>query len=189
MKYIITGLHSSGKQELCAMLQDAGVKCGKLFTNDPVSDIRYEMYSNEDITSIFENKAYVFIKEHDEMSPNSYEGLSLYEWDNNDVFLLSPDQFNSLNVSALDNDICVIWLDNNTATRRARYDEERRDYDWALQESVETRNIDDFIKTIYNTKKMQVVYFNNEDLTRVFGVIQVMLKHPDTVSIFSSTFN
>lgn len=187
MKYVVVGLHGSGKQELYSILKGS-LRCGKLFTNDMTSDIRYEVYSNDDVTSIFENKAYVFIKEHDEMSPNSYEGLSLYEWDNNDIFFLSPDQFSAMSAAALDTDITVIWLDSNTAARRQRYNDERRDYDWSLRESVENRNIDDFIHTIYNTKTIRVVYFNNEDTARVGAVIRVMMMHPDTVSIFSESF-
>lgn len=189
MKYIVIGLHGSGKQELYDMFKHAGLHCGRLFTNDTVFDNRYESYSNEEIADIFENKAYMFIKECDEMNPNSYEGLSLYEWDNNDVFVLSPDQMVSIPQQAFNDDVCIVWMDNNRAHRHERYDEERRSYDWSQREHVETRNIDDFIKMIYNNKWMSVIYFNNEDIERVYAVVTAVVRHSDLVSLFTKHFN
>ena len=90
MKHIVVGMHSSGKQELFDLLDRQNIRCGKLFSNINLSDIRYDFYSDADLVELFENKAYIFMKEVDDYTRNSYEGLSLYEYDNNDVFILSP---------------------------------------------------------------------------------------------------
>ena len=100
MKYIAVGMHSSGKQELFDLLTKQQIKCGKLFSNATINDIRYDFFTDKDVLSIFENKAYMFIKEQDEFSRESYEGLSLYEYDNNDVFILSPSQFVAIPVQS-----------------------------------------------------------------------------------------
>ena len=108
MKYIIVGMHSSGKQELFELLSKQDIACGKLFSNVNINDIRYDFFSDTDLIEIFENKAYLFMKEIDDYSRNSYEGLSLYEFDNNDVFLLSPDQFTAIPQQFFQDDICLV---------------------------------------------------------------------------------
>ena len=63
MKYIITGLHSSGKQEIITELVRLNIKCGKLFSNidNPSNKLynseNFELYSDKDISDIFENNA------------------------------------------------------------------------------------------------------------------------------------
>ena len=37
MKYIIIGMHGSGKQEVVDILRDNGIRCGRLFTNLDIS--------------------------------------------------------------------------------------------------------------------------------------------------------
>ena len=116
MKYFITGLHSSGKQEVLDILSSQNIRCGKLFSNieSPSTDIynsfNYELFTNIDINDIFENNAYVFIKDvqQDDTVGTFYEGLSKYAFDNNDVFVLSPDEIISIPNTFPSDDICII---------------------------------------------------------------------------------
>lgn len=188
MKYIAVGMHSSGKQELFDLLTKQQIKCGKLFSNATINDIRYDFFTDKDVLSIFENKAYMFIKEQDEFSRESYEGLSLYEYDNNDVFILSPSQFIAIPVQSFSEDVCIIWLDNSKNNRKQRYEEERRTYNFNDQEEIERRDIDDFIKTIYSTKNFHVLYFSNEDIGRVSSIIYALVKYPELIEKFEKTF-
>ena len=55
MKHIVVGMHSSGKQELFDLLDRQNIRCGKLFSNINLSDIRYDFYSDADLVELFEN--------------------------------------------------------------------------------------------------------------------------------------
>ena len=96
MKYIIIGMHCSGKQEVADILENNGVRCGRLFTNldnpsapNIYNGSNYEQYTSKDINDIFENNAYVFMQEFpfgEETNISAYkyyEGLSLYAFENN----------------------------------------------------------------------------------------------------------
>jgi len=188
MKYFIVGMHGSGKQELFDILDKQNIPCGKLFSNVNINDIRYDFFSDTDLVEIFENKAYLFMKEIDDYSRNSYEGLSLYEYDNNKVFLLSPDQFVAIPQQFFSEDICLVWLDDNKSVRKQRYEDEKRTYNFNEKEEFERRDLDEFIKTIYNNKVFHVLYFTNEDVARVGSIVYACVKYPDLVSNFEKTF-
>ena len=188
MKYIIVGMHSSGKQELFELLSKQDIACGKLFSNVNINDIRYDFFSDTDLIEIFENKAYLFMKEIDDYSRNSYEGLSLYEFDNNDVFLLSPDQFAAIPQQFFQDDICLVWLDDSKGIRKQRYDDEKRSYNFSEREEFERRDLEEFIKIIYNNKKFHVLYFTNEDIARISSVVYACVKYPDLVFNFEKTY-
>ena len=190
MKYIIVGLHSSGKQEVLDALTKDGIECGRLFTNADLSDPRYDFYTDEDVRTIFENNAYVFIKDLGTSSKiNCYEGLSLNEFDYNDVFALTPDQFNSIPLVPLKDEVCFIWMDCNDSARRTRYQEEKRQYNFNKQDKVEKTRLSDFIKNIYNFPKSHLLYFFNEDPQRVAAIVYALVKHPELLSIFEKKFN
>ena len=188
MKYFIVGMHSSGKQELFEILNKQHIGCGKLFSNVNISDIRYDFFSDTDLIEIFENKAYIFMKEVDDFSRNSYEGLSLYEYDNNDVFLLSPDQFTAIPQQFFTDDVCLIWLDDSKGVRKQRYEDEKRSYNFNEREEFERRDLDEFIKTIYNNKHFHVIYFTNEDVARVGSIVYALVKFPELITNFEKTF-
>lgn len=189
MKYIIVGLHSSGKQEVIDTLQEEGISCGRLFTNADLIDDRYDFFTDDDIRDIFENKAYIFIKELEtESMINCYEGLSFYEFDNNDVFAMSPDQVNAIPSQSLRDEVCFIWMDCSDTQRLNRYKEEKRSYNWSKQEEIEKRNINDFIKNIYNTQRSHLLYFVNEDPQRVAAIIYSLVKYPDLLTIFEKKY-
>lgn len=188
MKCIVVGMHCSGKQELFDILTKQNVKCGKLFSNSTINDIRYDFFTDKDVLGIFENRAYMFIKELEEYSRESYEGLSLYEYDNNDVFILSPSQFMSIPIQMFNDDVCLVWMDNSKNNRKERFDEERRSYTFLEVENAEQREMPDFIKTIYGNKKFHVIYFSNEDIGRISSVVYALTKYNDLVENFEKTF-
>lgn len=199
MKFFIVGLHCSGKQEVLDILERNGINCGKQFSNieEPSPSIynsyNYELYSMKDINEIFENNAYIFINELDGLfNINSYkyfEGLSKYEFDNNEVFTISPDQLLHISPSAIKEDVCFVWMDNNTTDRLNRYKREKREYGFTSKDLVEKRDIDTFSKTIYNFNNSNVLYFTNEEPCRVAAIVYSLIKHPDLMSIFVDNFN
>ena len=199
MKYFIIGLHSSGKQEVVDVLEKLGVRCGKLFSNidSPSEEVynshNYELYNSTDINEIFENKAYVFMNELESKGNINaykyYEGLSLYSFDNNDVFVLSPDQLISIPSKFLDdNDICYVWMDGNRFSRLNRYYSEKRTYSFADREMLERQFDADFVKTMYSNNRKKI-YFNAEDPRRVAIVLYTLIKDPDLLDLYTKFFN
>ncbi len=199
MKYFIVGLHSIGKQEVINRLEKMGIKCGKLFSNietptpEQYNSYNYELYSNEDIHDVFENNAYVFIQELprtnlDFDTNKYYEGLSKYTLDQNDVFVLSPDQLLSVIPNTLDKDICFVWMDGTKSRRISRYRSEHRSYSYQDRESQECRDLSSFVKALY-AYNVPVLYFMEEEPQRVASIIYTTITHPDTFDMFVKNFN
>lgn len=198
MKFLIVGLHCCGKQEVLDALNDMGVRCGRLFSNidNPSPDIynsfNYDIFTTREIDEIFENNAYIFINELDKSSNvNSYkyfEGLTKYEFDNNDVFALSPNQFLSISPSAIKDDVCYIWLDSDKDGRISRYKKEKRTYSFSGREEIEKRDLDYFVKTLYNGNS-NILYFIKEDPVRVATIIYTLINHPELVELYAKNFN
>lgn len=196
MKFIIVGLHASGKQEVLDALEQKGVSCGRLFSNIEEADstiynsYNYELYSTSEVRNIFENNAYIFLHAlESSASINAYkyyEGLSFYEFDSNDVFALSPNQVVDIPQNINKNDICYVWLDNTKANRITRFNEERRMYNFNEQDNIETRDTDVFVKEIYNHP---VLYFSNEDPQRVATIIYACIQHPSLLDEFIASFS
>lgn len=199
-------MHSSGKQEVVDILENYGINCGRLFTNlqnsaEPniYNGSNYEQYSSKDIHDVFENNAYIFMHEFpfgDDISMlnlvNSakyYEGLSLYEFENNDVFVMSPDQLFSISPSSIKDEICFIWLDNTKKERLNRYYTEKRTYSFSNREDLETKDSNAFVKFLYGFEKGRVLYFTNEDPNRVAAILYSVIKHPDLLPIYTESFN
>jgi hypothetical protein len=88
----------------------------------------------------------------------------------------------------LNEEICVIWLDDIKSIRKQRYDEEKRTYGFNEREEFERRDIEEFIRIIYNTKKIKVLYFTHEDINRVSSIVYACVKYPDLVNNFEKTF-
>lgn len=203
MKYIIIGMHGSGKQEVIDILENKGIKCGKLFTNfenPTASNIyngsNYEQYSIKDINDIFENNAYIFLQEFPfgDASLNVsalkyYEGLSLYEFENNDVFVLSPDQLFSISPALIKDNVTFIWMDNPKRNRLNRYFEEKRSYNFYNREDIESKDSSSFVKFLYSFDKSNVLYFTNEEPSRVAAIIYSAIQHPDLLSTYIQAFN
>ena len=202
MKYIIIGMHSSGKQEVADILENHGIKCGRLFTNvdnpsasNVYNGSNYEQYSSKDINEVFENNAYIFMHEFpwgNELNLSSlkyYEGLSLYEFENNDVFVMSPDQIFSISTTSIKDDVCFIWMDNTKKERLNRYYAERRSYSFSNREEIESKDSNSFVKFLYGFEKGRVLYFTNEDPMRVAAVVYSLITHPDLLDIYTETYN
>ena len=202
MKFILIGLHGSGKHEIAHTLNKMGVKYGRNFTNFDFEGANkknvyggedFEIYSNQDITDIFENNAYVYIHEHlDPKIQNSYqyfEGLSKYTYDNNDVFVMSPDQFLSISVSNLPDDAVYVWLDNTKTNRQNRCKVERRSYDFNDREAIEKNDIKEYVKALYNISDAKILYFTNEEPCRVASIVYAIHKHPDLLETVIENYN
>ena len=198
MKYFIVGLHASGKNEAIDILRDNGVKCGNLFTNleSPNEKVynynRYDYYPRQDINIVFENDAYLFIQElnpHQYSDEPYYEGISKYTFDENDVFVISPDQLIGINQNSIKEPVCFVWMDSTKSQRISRYKEERRQYNFMERDEIEKRDIDSFVKTLYSFKNSEVMYFYNEQPQRVATIIETVIKHPDTLESFIKNFN
>lgn len=202
MKYFIIGLHSSGKQEVVDILENLGVNCGRLFTNldesyrtDIYNGGNYELYAVQDINSIFENNAYIFMQEVPLLGDINvcaykfYEGLTTHEFENNDVFVISPDQLFSINPTSIKDDICFIWMDNTKSNRINRYYSEKRSYSFTNREEIEKKDSTSFVKALYEFNRSDVLYFTNEDPYRVAAVIYSLIKHPDLLDVYKESFN
>jgi hypothetical protein len=202
MKYIIIGMHSSGKQEVIDILKANDIRCGRLFTNVDISSTpniynaqNYEQYSTKDINDIFENNAYVFMQEFpfcDNMILHDgtfYEGLSLYEFENNDVFVMSPDQLFTISPTSIKDDITFIWMDNAKKERLNRYHSERRNYNFYDRENIELKDSSSFVKFLYGFDNSNVIYFTSEEPNRVAAIIYSAIKHPDLLPIYTEAFN
>ena len=193
MKTFILGFHGSGKQEIADILRKEGIKVGKLFTNLPtfnnLSYQNYEYFENSEIKEIFENNAYIFIKEIETESYEFFEGLSSYEYDNNDVFILTPNQFVKIPPTAIKEDLCLVWLDNTQENRLLHYRSEKESYDFFKQEFIEKEYVNDFINMIYDYPKSKLIYFTNEDNARVATIVYALTKHNELLDIFHKNFN
>ena len=198
MKFIIVGMHSSGKQEVIDILEEMDIKCGKIFSDIEIpSDLlynsyNYEMYTKNDINSVFENNAYIFLQEvpTENMSLKAYknyEGLSLHSFDQNDVFALSPDQFVKIIQKSIKDPICIIWMDNTKDNRLNRYKTEKRSYNFAFRDNTEKLDMETFVKNIYGYKNM--LYFTNEEPIRVATIIYTLVKHPELIKLYRKNFN
>lgn len=202
MKYIIIGMHGSGKQEVADILENNGIRCGRLFTNldnPSASSIyngsNYEQYSVKDINEIFENNAYIFLHEFpfgndlNMYAVKYYEGLSLYEFENNDVFVMSPDQLFAISPTSIKDDITFIWMDNTKKDRLNRYYAEKRTYSFYNREEIESKDSNSFVKFLYGFERSKVLYFTSEDPARVAAIIYSVIKHPELLPIYTEAFN
>ena len=192
MKFFIVGLHSSGKSDIVDILERKGISCGHIFSDitTPKDSIynsyNYELYTTKDVNEVFENDAYLFVKECKTGDQKFYEGLSRHTFENNDVFTLSPDQLLVTSFNSVDEDVCFVWVDNTKSNRYNKYLDDRKTYNFKQREVVETEDLSTFVKTIY-TKPM--LYFCNEDPARIASIIYTMVKYPELQEIFFKNYN
>lgn len=187
-KFIIVGFNGSGKLAVANTLRDMGIKVGQTFRSCDTVGNQYSLsttvYDVKEINNLFENQSYLFIKESTNKANRYYEGISFYEYQNNDVFIMTPDQFNM--VARFDSNVIFVWLDNNTVQRRSRHRTEKRKYDFVRQERIEQEYIHDFMDRIGDNA---ILYFNNEDPDRVAAIIYSVIKHPDLLETYLKAFN
>lgn len=189
-KYIIIGFNCSGKMTVAQLLREYGVLVGDTFRSVENVGNQYSLstivYGIKEVNDMFENQSYLFMKESTLKSDRRryYEGISFYEYQNKDVFVMSPDQFNM--ISKFDDNVIFVWLDTNAKQRRYTHRIERRKYDFNNQEHIEQEYVQDFTSRIGDNK---MLYFFNEDPERVATIIYGLIRHPDLVPNFLQTFN
>lgn len=168
-------------------LRDMDIKVGQTFRSIDTVGNQYSLsttvYDVKEINNLFESQAYLFIKESVNKANRYYEGISFYEYQNHDVFVMTPDQFNT--VARFDDNVIFVWLDNNSTQRRQRHRMEKRKYDFTRQERIEQEYIQDFTDRICDNA---ILYFNNEDPNRVATIIYSVIKHPDLLDTYLKTF-
>jgi hypothetical protein len=187
-KFIIVGFNGSGKMQVANTLKSMGLKVGNTFRSSESIGNQYSLstvvYDSKEVNNLFENQSYLFIKESLTKSNKYYEGISFYEYQNNDVFIMSPDQFNM--VPKFDDNVIFVWLDNNVAQRHSRYRMEKRKYDFLKQEKVEQEFVHDFTDRIGDNA---ILYFFNEEPERVAAILYGVIKHPDLLDFYLNSFN
>jgi hypothetical protein len=187
-KFIIVGFHGSGKMHVADRLREYGASVGNIFRSTESVGQQYTLstvvYDTKEINNIFDTQSYIFMKECRDRSNKYYEGISFYEYQNNDVFVISPDQFN--NIPKFDDNVVFVWLDNSSGQRRARYRSERRKYDFVERDNMEYEFVQDFTDRMGDNP---VMYFYNEDPDRVATILWAILQHPDLLDSFLNTFN
>jgi hypothetical protein len=192
MKFVIVGLHGSGKSDVIDILEKWGVNCGHNFSDIPVvkdsiyGSKNYELYTTKDINEVFENDAYIFMQEKKYNDCKYYEGLSKYSFDNNSVFSLSPDQLLVSSFNSIQEPICFVWLDSTKNFRYNKYQNDKRNYNFNLIEELETADLSEFVKIIYSQKHL---YFTNEEPSRIAAVVYSIIQHEDLLPIFLETYN
>lgn len=200
MKFFIVGLHASGKQEILDILEKQGVNVGRLFSNiegaNPgiYNSYNYELMSTADINEMFENKAYLFLQELESSVTTKaykyYEGLSLWTYDNNQIFALSPDQFIAIPQRSYRNEeLVIIWVDNDRHDRNSRYIAEKRAYSFKEREEIENRDISVFGKSIYSLPNSHIIYFANEDPGRIACSVLTLIEHPEYLPLYEKYFD
>lgn len=182
-------MHSSGKEEIINYLsKNINIGIGKVFSNAPSTpDIyrcNHQEYDNKDIMEIFDNNAYLFIDNICEYEDEYYEGLSLYEYENNEVFALTPNEI--MQIPVIDKSVCIVWLDNTLVWRQSYYKDHRRNYDFTSRERIEQQNQADLIDQLYSTSHL--IYFNNEEPMRIAVILETILKYPDMLKKFEKYF-
>jgi hypothetical protein len=113
----------------------------------------------------------------------------LYEFENNDVFVLSPDQLFSVSPTSIKDDVTFIWMDNTKKERLNKYHADRRTYNFYSRENIELRDANSFVKLLYGFDKSNVLYFTSEDPTRVAAIIYSLIQHPDLLPVYTDAFN
>lgn len=187
-KFIIIGFNGSGKMAVANILREMGVNVGQTFRSTDTIGNQYSLstivYDIKELNNLFENQAYLFIKESINKANKYYEGISFYEYQTHDVFVMTPDQFNT--VARFDDNVVFVWLDNNSAQRRSRHRMEKRKYDFIRQEQIEQEYIQDFTDRINDNA---ILYFNNEQPDRVAAIVYSAIKHPDLLDVYLNAFN
>lgn len=192
MKFFIVGLHSSGKSDIVDFLERKGISCGHIFSDitTPKDNIynsyNYELYTTKDVNEVFENNAYIFIRECKSGDQKFYEGLSRYAFENNDVFVLSPDQLLAASFNNINDDICFVWVDNTRSNRYNKYIDDRKSYNFKQREEIEAEDLSTFVKTVYSKP---LLYFSNEEPSRIASILYTMIKFPETRDIFFENYN
>ena len=194
MKVWIVGAQCTCKKEIADLLAEEKFKVGHLFTNI-AQDVPiyhkelYKYYGSEDIKSIFENNAYVFINNIFDGQDDAYDGLDFSEYDDNNVFVLSIDQFLSVNTKYISKDDLVVWVDGDKNWRYSNINSDS--YDVGSRERIEKSQYVGFFNLIntLKTSTKNVLYFLNEEPVRVKTIIKIIANNPKLKQEFIRNFS
>lgn len=194
MKVWIVGAQGTCKKEIADLLAEEKFKVGHLFTNI-AQDVPiyhkelYKYYDSEDIKSIFENNAYVFINNIFDGHDDAYDGLDFSEYDDNNVFVLSIDQFLSVNTKYISKDDLIVWVDGDKNWRYSNISS--NSYDVSSRERIEKSQYVGFFNLIntLKTSTKNVLYFLNEEPVRVKTIIKIIANNPKLKQEFIRNFN
>ena len=88
-KYIIIGFNASGKMAVANKLREMEIKVGQTFRSTEFVGNQYSIsstiYDVEEVNNLFESQQYLFIKESVNKANKYYEGISHYEYQNNEI--------------------------------------------------------------------------------------------------------
>ena len=187
MKVIIVGLHDSGKKDIRKTLTEYGFKACPKFSGDPEAYDKY--YDNKTIKEIFDNNAYLYI---DTLAgaPDIFIGALTSDWDNCEFITMSPREL--MNITPLTQqqmgEVTIIWMDSNRSTRFAYWNAEDGESDFNLLEEFERQGMQNFTEFIYNFPNSHILYFNNEEPSRVAAIAAAILKYNNLIPIFENSF-
>ena len=193
MKIVITGRHGGGKHEILDKLYQLGVSVGREFSNIPPNELIYidpfyKQYTDEDISIIFESQSYIYLAQVEDKNVfDSYKytrGLDIYEWEQNEVFVMSPHHVLGMNWNNIQDEVVFVWIDD---TKANRFDRCRvREYDFNYQEQLEQRHDTEFTKYIY---EREVLYFNNDKIDHIVAVIYSLITNNNLIDLYKKTYN
>lgn len=204
MKIWIVGAQGTGKLELAKLLDstEKDLKVGKLFTNLPQDSEEskslyhhdlYNFYTREDVSEIFENNAYILLNSLTCEYADYYEGLDLNEYDSNNVFVISLNQFTLINNKYISKDDLVVWLDGNYVWRLGNIEnsiENGMEYDYLTKEAEERSTYESFYSNIMSISGSgkNVLYFYNELPERVSTIVKTLYNNPKLKKDFCREF-
>jgi len=200
MKIWIVGAQGTEKLKIAKLLEkEKEFKIGRLFTSLDESykntlyhaDI-YNFYSKDDVQSIFENDAYVFLNNMQGVqSDAAYDGLDLNEYDGNNVFVMSIGQFISINTKFISKDDLIVWCDGGRNWRMNNLAEDSNIREVKKYEQEEKSLRSTFFTSMigFQSSLKNVIYFLEEDPARVKTIIKTIYNNPKLKAEFVKNFS
>ena len=122
---------------------------------DSVNDNYIYYLSTQDIDLTYKNNFILFINTNNYIS----EGITLDTFYNNDIFIMTPQDFNNIssNIFKESYDILVVWLDTNY----------NKSNDKLNKDIIESK----FLEERLSSEKINYVYFFNEENDLISDII------------------
>lgn len=151
-KMIILGPSGSGKDFLVSKLKEKDLVFCVKHTTRPIRDkeingVNYYFTSNDDFLEMIKNKDFItyqkFITKTDDGERNIwYYGISKNEFDKSNLFIMTPVEYNSLNLSEKErNNYFVVYLDIDKSIREERI-KNRMDNNDSIERRMNSDEID-----------------------------------------------
>ena len=91
--------------------------------------------------------------------------------------------------TAINEEVCFIWMDNTKDNRSGRYYNEHRTYNYNERDAYEKRDLGAYVKSLYAFNNSHVIYFNDELPSRVATIVYTLIKHPDMMDLYVKNFD